>query len=76
MEFSQMSELLKKECGVKKEVITEDDRLTEDLYMNSLSYMLLVVSIEKKLNISIPPDKLKNTETAGELYHFINEICR
>lgn len=59
MEFDAFVTILKNDVGIMKENITMQDRLVEDLCMNSLSYMILISSIERKLEINFPIEQIK-----------------
>ena len=71
MEFDAFVTILKNDVGIMKENITMQDRLVEDLCMNSLSYMILISSIERKLEINFPIEQIKKMDTVGEFYSFI-----
>lgn len=49
--------------------IKEDSKLIEDLGLNSLTMMLLAVSIEEEYNIKF--DELPNLETVGDVRDYI-----
>ena len=66
MEFDAFVTILKNDVGIMKENITMQDRLVEDLCMNSLSYMILISSIERKLEINFPIEQIKKMDTVGE----------
>ena len=71
MEFDAFVTILKNDVGIMKENITMQDRLVEDLCMNSLSYMILISSIERKLEINFPIEQIKKMDTVGVFYSFI-----
>ena len=68
MEFDAFVTILKNDVGIMKENITMQDRLVEDLCMNSLSYMILISSIERKLEINFPIEQIKKMDTDGGCY--------
>ena len=76
MEFDAFVTILKNDVGIMKENITMQDRLVEDLCMNSLSYMILISSIERKLEINFPIEQIKKMDTVGEFYSFIQAIYK
>lgn len=47
MEFDAFVTILKNDVGIMKENITMQDRLVEDLCMNSLSYMILISQLKE-----------------------------
>lgn len=49
--------------------IKEDSKLIEDLGLNSLTMMLLAVSIEEEYDMKF--DELSNLETVGEVRDYI-----
>lgn len=75
MKFDMLVTIFKEDVGIKKENITKHDRLVDDLYMNSLSYMILISSVERRMGINIPIDRIRKIDTVGELYSFVNELC-
>lgn len=76
MEFDAFITILKNDVGIMKENITMQDRLVEDLCMNSLSYMILISSIERKLEINFPIEQIKKMDTVGEFYSFIQAFYK
>ena len=52
MEFDTFVTILKEDVGIKKENITVHERLVDDLCMNSLSYMILISSVERRMKIN------------------------
>ena len=76
MEFDAFVTILKNDVGIMKENITMQDRLVEDLWMNSLSYMILISSIERKLEINFPIEQIKKMDTVGEFYSFIQAFYK
>lgn len=76
MEFNAFVTILKNDVGIMKENITMQDRLVEDLCMNSLSYMILISSIERKLEINFPIEQIKKMDTVGEFYSFIQAFYK
>ena len=76
MEFDAFVTILKNDVGIMKENITKQDRLVEDLCMNSLSYMILISSIERKLEINFPIEQIKKMDTVGEFYSFIQAFYK
>lgn len=76
MEFDAFVTILKNDVGIMKENITLQDRLVEDLCMNSLSYMILISSIERKLEINFPIEQIKKMDTVGEFYSFIQAFYK
>lgn len=75
MEFDTFVTILKEDVGIKKENITVHDRLVDDLCMNSLSYMILISSVERRMKINIPVDRIRKIDTVGEFYSFVNDLC-
>ena len=76
MEFDAFVTILKNDVGIMKENITMQERLVEDLCMNSLSYMILISSIERKLEINFPIEQIKKMDTVGEFYSFIQAFYK
>ena len=76
MEFDAFVTILKNDVGIMNENITMQDRLVEDLCMNSLSYMILISSIERKLEINFPIEQIKKMDTVGEFYSFIQAFYK
>ena len=76
MEFDAFVTILKNDVGIMIENITMQDRLVEDLCMNSLSYMILISSIERKLEINFPIEQIKKMDTVGEFYSFIQAFYK
>jgi len=68
-------EILSAIAGVAGPVaITAESRLTRDLGLDSLAVMNFVLSIEERLDLSIPLDRMAEIETVGDLTQAIIDL--
>jgi len=73
----KLFEMLKNDLEVVHiERFSEEDRLNEDLYLDSVMFLQLIVQIELELGIEIPDQELvpKDFKTVGTLLDFIERL--
>ena len=60
-------------CSKPVEEIEEEDRLQDDLGMDSLDFVELIMALERKLDIGVPDEEIENrvNDTVGEMIDFI-----
>jgi len=69
----KVKEILSEELGIKKEAITPEKRLIEDLGMDSFKAIELMFEIEDKFNIEIKEDDMKNIKRVRDAVKYIEE---
>jgi acyl carrier protein len=68
---SFISEVVKKNGYLDREV-TKEDKLKEDIGLDSLGILTIIDEIEEKFEVSLEPEELqKNPETVGDLASII-----
>jgi acyl carrier protein len=68
---SFINEVVKKNGYLDREV-TKDDKLKEDIGLDSLGILTIIDEIEEKFEVSLEPEELqKNPETVGDLASII-----
>ncbi len=68
---SFINEVVQKNGYLDREV-TKEDKLKEDLGLDSLGILTIIDEIEEKFEVSLEPEELqKNPETVGDLAHII-----
>jgi acyl carrier protein len=69
--ISFISEVVKKNGYLDREV-TKEDKLKEDIGLDSLGILTIIDEIEEKFEVSLDPEELqKNPETVGDLASII-----
>jgi len=69
----KVKEILSEELGIKREAITPEKRLIEDLGMDSFKAIELMFEIEDKFNIEIKEDDMKNIKRVRDAVKYIEE---
>ena len=69
--FDKVIEILDGYTEVRKEEMTPDMLLVDDLGMNSVSYFAIVFDLEDAFDIEIPDDAVKTIKTIRDLVEFI-----
>ena len=70
-------EMLKNDLEVRNmERFSDEARLNEDLYLDSVMFLQLIVQIELELGVEIPDQELvpKDFKTVGTLLDFIERL--
>jgi len=68
-----LAELINDETGISPDQVTLEKSFTDDLDIDSISMMTIVVNAEKKFDVKIPDDEVKNLTTVGEAVSFITK---
>lgn len=69
--FDKVNEILDGYTEVRKEEMTPDMLLVDDLGLNSVSYFAIVFDLEDAFDIEIPDDAVKTIKTIRDLVEFI-----
>ena len=69
--FDKVTEILDGYTEVRKEEMTTDMLLVDDLGLNSVSYFAIVFDLEDAFDIEIPDDAVKTIKTIRDLVEFI-----
>ena len=69
--FDKVIEILDGYTEVRKEQMTPDMLLVDDLGLNSVSYFAIVFDLEDAFDIEIPDDAVKTIKTIRDLVEFI-----
>jgi acyl carrier protein len=69
--FDKVTEILDGYTEVRKEEMTPDMLLVDDLGLNSVSYFAIVFDLEDAFDIEIPDDAVKTIKTIRDLVEFI-----
>lgn len=65
--------ILRNQCAVKAETITDRTRLQEDLGLDSLGLLTLAVEIENFYQIDLKENPSHPPQTVGELASLVNK---
>ena len=69
--FDKVIEILDGYTEGRKEEMTPDMLLVDDLGLNSVSYFAIVFDLEDAFDIEIPDDAVKTIKTIRDLVEFI-----
>lgn len=68
---TKVKEAISKTLGIKKENITPDKRLVEDLGMDSFASIELLFELEDKIGIEVPEADAPNLRTVENIISYI-----
>ena len=68
---SDLAEIVNEVAGIPVGDVQMDKSFTDDLDVDSLSMVEVVVAAEKKFDVKIPDDEVKNLRTVGDAVAFI-----
>ena len=74
--FDKVTEILDGYTEVRKEEMTPDMLLVDDLGLNSVSYFAIVFDLEDAFDIEIPDEKAEKIKTVGEAVSYIEENAK
>ena len=66
-----LAEIVNEETGVATEDVKLEKSFTDDLDIDSISMMTIVVNAEKKFDVKIPDDDVKDLETVQNAVDYI-----
>ena len=66
-----LAEIVNEETGLAVEAVEADKSFTDDLDIDSISMMTIVVNAEKKFDVKIPDDDVKDLETVQNAVDYI-----
>ncbi len=67
-DIAKIQDALVEQLDIKREQITPEARIMEDLGADSLDVAEIVMKLEELFNITIPDEEVENAPTVGELY--------
>ena len=71
---AEAEKLSAEKLGKKKETITLNSRLVEDLGADSLDVVELVMAFEDEFNISLPDEEVAKMKTVGDAVNYLKSI--
>lgn len=58
----------------KKEQVTPNARLVEDLGADSLDVVELIMAFEDEFGVSLPDEDISSMKTVGDIVNYINKL--
>ena len=71
--FDKVCEYIAGQLPVKKQDITMDSRIIEDLSADSANLMMLIMDLENEYNITVEDDALGSIKTVGDIVDYIEK---
>jgi acyl carrier protein len=68
--------ILRRELEVRREQLTHDARLVDDLGADSLTLVEITMAIEDQFNLSIPDERWEKVRTVGDLFETLAELLQ
>ncbi|MDE6815912.1 MAG: acyl carrier protein [Lachnospiraceae bacterium] len=69
--FEKVVELLKEQLDMETMEISPDSSFKEDLGVDSLDLFELVMALEDKFGVEIPPEDLEQLNTVGDVAEYL-----
>ena len=73
MIYDKVVELICEQMQIKKEKISVNSRLLEDLGADSANVMILVMDLEQEFDITVDDDVLANIKTVEDIVNYLKE---
>lgn len=71
--YEKVLDLIASQLPVKRENITRESRLLEDLGADSANVMILVMDLEQQFDIVVEDDVLGNIKTVGDIIDYLEK---
>ncbi len=71
--YEKVLDLISSQLPVKRENITRESRLLEDLGADSANVMILVMDLEQEFDIVVEDDVLGNIKTVGDIIDYLEK---
>jgi acyl carrier protein len=71
--YEKVLDLIASQLPVKRETITRQSRLLEDLGADSANVMILVMDLEQEFDIIVEDDVLGNIKTVGDIIDYLEK---
>lgn len=71
--YEKVLDLIASQLPVKRETITRESRLLEDLGADSANVMILVMDLEQEFDIVVEDDVLGNIKTVGDIVDYLEK---
>jgi acyl carrier protein len=71
--YEKVLDLISSQLPVKRESITRESRLLEDLGADSANVMILVMDLEQEFDIVVEDDVLGNIKTVGDIIDYLEK---
>lgn len=73
-ELTKVQDILIEELGVKREQLTLDARLIEDLGADSLSIVEIGIRVEEEFSLVIPDERMERLQTVESVYDLLGAL--
>jgi len=71
--YEKVLDLIASQLPVKRESITRESRLLEDLGADSANVMILVMDLEQEFDIVVEDDVLGGIKTVGDILDYLEK---
>ena len=71
-----IEDILIKQLSVRRDQLTDDARIMEDLGADSLDVAEIVLALEEQLNLTIPDDCVEKVKTVRDIHETVAERSR
>ena len=71
--YEKVLDLISSQLPVKRENITRESRLLEDLGADSANVMILVMDLEQEFDIIVEDDVLGSIKTVGDILDYLEK---
>jgi acyl carrier protein len=71
--YEKVLDLIASQLPVKRENISRESRLLEDLGADSANVMILIMDLEQEFDIIVEDDVLGNIKTVGDIIDYLEK---
>ncbi len=71
--FDKIVEIISETTDIPQDKVKLESRFLEDLQLDSLSFIELIVKLEKTFGVSIHPDDVEHIQTVGEVIQWLKK---
>ncbi len=73
MVFEKLKDIIVDHLQLKREDITKDSRIVEDLNADSLDVVEMVMDLEDEFGVSVPDEAVTDLKTVGDIVNFVEK---
>ncbi len=73
MDFNHIKEILAKQLSISEDIIKPESKIISDLGADSISILMLLMTLEEELGKQLPEESLSEIETVQDIITFIDK---
>ena len=73
MDFNNKNEIIAKQLSISEDIIKPESKIISDLGADSISILMLLMTLEEELGKQLPEESLSEIETVQDIITFIDK---